>query len=418
MNKSVEEIKVCSKCGRKLPIERFSLRYKANGKNSYRSLCKQCEYRSKKERMQKKRIEDFSKDINMKIPRHYKKVHPQRILNLNGINIELIGADEVFVKLLDYKNAWVSNYGRVVSYYNREYYLSRKKVNEDGEICYQINKNVFDGKNWVWRKKTVEAWRLVVNEFIVNYDIANNTYCWHIGNNKEDNYYKHLYPLNKYQYDAVMSHFEDYKDDSEEYILGVINSVDYKPDGWKPVYMKKSMFGIGYLGCSDADTKGEIYRKWANMMQRCYSEATHKIKPYYRDSRAHEEWWNFSNFREWYRENIIEGRKFDLDKDILVQGNNIYGSDTCSLVTHYANTIFQHRGIETNIVKSNIKGKFDASVSILGKTKEVGSFDTYEEAEKQLLLFRKETITKYANKNRNKVPYKVYEAMIKWEVAN
>lgn len=179
MNKSIEEIKVCSKCGRKLPIERFSLRYKANGKNSYRSSCKQCEYRSKKERMQKKRIEDFSKDINMKILRHYKKVHSQRILNLNGINIELIGADEVFVKLLDYKNAWVSNYGRVVSYYNRGYYLSRKKVNEDGEICYQINKNVFDGKNWVWRKKTVEAWRLVVNEFIVNYDIANNTYCWH-----------------------------------------------------------------------------------------------------------------------------------------------------------------------------------------------------------------------------------------------
>lgn len=81
--------------------------------------------------------------------------------------------------------------------------------------------------------------------------------------------------------------------------------------------MKRSMFGIGYLGCGDVDIQAEIYRKWANMMQRCYSEVTHRLKPYYKDcSRVCEEWWNFSNFREWYRENIIEGRKFGLDKYI------------------------------------------------------------------------------------------------------
>lgn len=82
-----------------------------------------------------------------------------------------------------------------------------------------------------------------------------------------------------------------------------------------------------------------------------------------------EEWWNFANFREWYRENIIEGRKFDLHKDILVQGNNVYSPNTCSLVTHYANTIFQRRGIETNIVWNSTSVSDDASVYILGKTK-------------------------------------------------
>ena len=85
------------------------------------------------------------------------------------------------------------------------------------------------------------------------------------------------------------------------------------------------------------------------------------------------------------------------------------------MVTHYANTIFQRRGIETNIVQNSVSGKFDASVYILGKTKQIGSFDSRDEAEKMLLLYRKELINKFARRNRNKVPYKVYEAMMKWD---
>ena len=162
--------------------------------------------------------------------------------------------------------------------------------------------------------------------------------------------------------------------------------------------MKKNLCGIGYLGCDDADVKGTIYRKWSNMMQRCYSEVTHRLKPYYKGCMVCEEWQNFSNFREWYRKNIIEGRKFDLDKDILVQGNTIYSPKTCALVTHYANTVFQRRGIKKNIVQNAATGKFDTSISILGKTKEIGSSETREEAEKQLHAYRKEFINKFAKK--------------------
>lgn len=87
---------------------------------------------------------------------------------------------------------------------------------------------------------------------------------------------------------------------------------------------------------------------------------------------------------------------------------------TCALVTHYANTVFQRRGIETNIVQCVTTGKFNASATILGKIKEIGAYETREEAERQLLLYRKEFINHFAKKNRNKVPYKVYEAMVKW----
>lgn len=98
----------------------------------------------------------------------------------------------------------------------------------------------------------------------------------------------------------------------------------------------------------------------------------------------------------------------------MVQGNNVYSPNTCSLVTHYANTIFQRRGIETNIVWNSASDKYDASVCILGKTKEIGTFNSRGEAEKTLFLYRKELIAKFARRNRNKIPYKIYEAMMNW----
>lgn len=414
MNQSNNETKLCKKCGKQVPINQMNVKVNKGGRRQS-NICKDCYNAHRRQKRRDANIRKFMADDSMKLQIHYKEIHPAHILDMEQPGIEPIAEDEVFVKLLDYKDSWISNYGRAVSYYNSRYFFTRKKANKDGEICYQLSRNVFDGRNWVWKKQVIEAWKLVVKEFIVNYDIANNSRCWHKGNNKSDTYYRHLYPLNQYQYDAVSRHYEETGDDSEEYILDVMNSVDYRPDGWEPSHMKKSFFGIGYLGCGDADVRGEIYIKWANMMQRCYSEVTHRLKPYYKDCRGCEEWQNFSNFREWYRENIIEGRKFDLDKDILVQGNNVYGPNTCSLVTHYANTIFQRRGIETNIVQNSVSGKFDASVYILGKTKQIGSFDSRDEAEKMLLLYRKELINKFARRNRNKVPYKVYEAMMKWD---
>lgn len=320
--------------------------------------------------------------------------------------------DELFVKLLDYKNTWISNYGRTLTRYGNKFCLMRKKYSKNNEVAFQLNRNVFSGKRWGYEKKLVEAWTLVVQEFIVNYDIANTICCWHKGNSKGDNYYRHIYPLNRYQYDAVMDKYLECGEDSEEYIMEIMNSVDYRPDGWNPVNMKRSVLEIGYLGCNDANVKSSSYRKWHNMLARCYNSKIHTYKPYYKPCTVIEEWQSYANFREWFRQNNIEGRKLDLDKDMLIQGNKVYGSDTCALVTHYANTIFEDRGIKTNTTRNPHTGKFDTSMSVLGKRNVIGSFETEEAAQRGLLAYKKEFIMKYARKNRNKVPRKVYEAMM------
>ena len=400
----LKETRICSRCGRELPLERFS---------GDRGWCKNCMsfYSSEARGF-------VTKENIVKIERIYKEPIPQRILNTEQASIDLISPDECFVRLINYKNAWISNYGRPLEYSNGKYVFKRVSENESGEKICTLQKNVYDGEKWIWQKHTIEVWRLVVSIFIVNFDMVGNTHCWHKGNNKADNYYKNIYPMNDKQYNEVLNRYTDGADITDELITDIVNDIKYKADDWYANKWKRTVFGIGYLGCNDADanrTDNYIYSKWANMMQRCYDEETHKLKPYYALCTAEIEWLNFSNYREWHRENEMGDRKVDLDKDVLIQGNTVYGSETCSLIPHFTNTIFEERGADTNIVLNNDTGKYDVTMSILGKREEVGTFDTEEEAKQGFIAYKQDYIRKFAKKCKGKVPNKTYEAMLNWK---
>ena len=400
--------KICNKCGRELPLERFSDKKKKS------SWCKNCcsAYISE--------LNGFgiTEENAVKIERIYKEPIPERILDIKQAGIELASPDECFVQLINYKKAWISNYGRPLEYYNGKYVFKRTKKNELGEKVCTLQKNVYDGEKWIWQKHTIEVWRLVVGAFIVNFDIVGNTHCWHKDNNKDDNYYKNIYPVNDKQYNALLEKYSDGNDITEELILEIVNDIKYKADDWYASKWKRKTFGVGYLGCNDADANNGnyIYSKWSNMMQRCYDEETHKLKPYYAPCTAEIEFQNFSNYREWHKENAMGDRKVDLDKDVLIRGNNVYGSETCTLIPHFTNTIFENRGADTNIVLNNDTGKYDVTMSILGKREEVGSFDTEEEARQGFIDYKQDYIRKYAKKCKGKVPNNTYEAMVNWVV--
>lgn len=404
----LKETKICSKCGRELPLDRF----RKDGRNWCKNCCST--YSSE--------VRGFAitEENAVKIERIYKEPIPQRILDTEQASIDLISPDECFVRLINYKNAWISNYGRPLEYNNGKYVFKRVSENESGEKICTLQKNVYDGEKWIWQKHTIEVWRLVVSIFIVNFDMVGNTHCWHKGNNKADNYYKNIYPMNDKQYNEVLNRYTDGADITDELITDIVNDIKYKADDWYANKWKRTVFGIGYLGCNDADanrTDNYIYSKWANMMQRCYDEETHKLKPYYALCTAEIEWLNFSNYREWHIENAMGDRKVDLDKDVLIQGNTVYGSETCTLIPHFTNTLFEApKGTDTNIVLNNETGKYDVTMSILGKKEDVGAFDTEEEAKQGYIDYKQEYIRKFAKKCKGKVPYKTYEAMLNWVV--
>ena len=235
-----------------------------------------------------------------------------------------------------------------------------------------------------------------------------------LDNNMKDNYYKHLYPVTELQYEVIKKVYDDTGVAAEEQIMSIVNSAEYKYNGWNPKCFKRTYEGKGYIGTNDVDCKSPEYQRWTNMIQRCYNKNVHKYKPYYKDKKVCEEWLNFANFRIWYREHIIEGAKVDLDKDILCQGNKVYSPETCVFVEHYINTIFE-RSVKRRIVQNKEK-QYEVYMIVLNKNISFGKFDTKEEAEKGYITGKKDYILKLADSCKGKVQDCLYNAMVNWNV--
>lgn len=149
--------------------------------------------------------------------------------------------------------------------------------------------------------------------------------------------------------------------------------------------------GVGYLGVGKyVTTKNykvtEEYKRWVSMMQRGYNEDFKIKNPTYKDCTVCEEWHNFQVFAEWYTNQKGYGKGFDLDKDILIEGNKHYSPETCCLVPVQINRAFTEHSYKSSGlpkgVRKNISGNYSVTVCAEGKQEYVGTFKTIEEATK------------------------------------
>ena len=186
----------------------------------------------------------------------------------------------------------------------------------------------------------------------------------------------------------------------------------------------KTIFERGCLGSEKTGIKDWRYIIWHSMMDRCYNPRRLEKHPTYKEATVCEEWLNFMNFRKWFDKNYyeIENQKMELDKDILIKGNKVYSPNTCVFVPNHINTLF--------IKKDASRGKYPIGVSF---HKRLGLFRAYcnDEHNKQIHLgyytseieafnhykkYKEELIKKVADKYKNKIPKKLYEAMYKYKV--
>lgn len=166
------------------------------------------------------------------------------------------------------------------------------------------------------------------------------------------------------------------------------------------------------------------YKVWNDMIHRCNDTKTQRKQPNYKDCTVCDEWLNFQNFAKWYEENYyeIEGHVMCLDKDILIKGNKIYSPETCCIVPHCINDLF---------VKSNaIRGEYPIGVGLhkhsgryrayikLGtrKVKHIGYYDTISEAFNAYKTYKEDYIKQTADKFKEHLPTKVYEALYNYQV--
>lgn len=102
--------------------------------------------------------------------------------------------------------------------------------------------------------------------------------------------------------------------------------------------LKRTSYGIGYLGYGHKNYSRRTYTVWNSMIRRCYSIDRLDKFPSYKGCTVCDEWHNFSVFAEWYESNYPkDGGDYHLDKDIKIVGNKIYSPNTCIFVSSRVN---------------------------------------------------------------------------------
>lgn len=200
---------------------------------------------------------------------------------------------------------------------------------------------------------------------------------------------------------------------------------------YHPNVFEVGMIGIKYPAKINGKNTKE-YTTWFSMLERCYYKKHKEIRLTYNNVVVCEEWLLFENFYEWLHsqpnfDKWYNGKRWCLDKDILIKNNKVYSSDACCLVPENVNLLFgKHsakRGkcpIGVSYNKRNKKYRVEVSkIGANGKYRDY--FGYHNTVEESFLIYKKEKESyikqvaqeEFANGNITK---KCYEAMMNYEV--
>ena len=187
-----------------------------------------------------------------------------------------------------------------------------------------------------------------------------------------------------------------------------------------------SVLGKGVVGNLFPTKSGskltKEYLLWTNMLKRCYSENFHLKHVSYVGCTVSENFMQYTYFYEWCNSQIgfgVEG--FQLDKDILSKGNKIYSEDTCVFVPNEINCLTinteSKRGIYPVGVSYNENTRnYSTYMSAYSKLKYLGRYNTPEQAFLAYKIAKESYIKEVAEKWRDKIDPRVYDALMKWEI--
>ena len=192
-------------------------------------------------------------------------------------------------------------------------------------------------------------------------------------------------------------------------------------------HMAPSVYGIGFIGkgkFKSNDENGKVtkcYNTWIDVHARCYDPKCQEKHPTYKGCKVCKEWNNYQEFAKWDNENYYEvgNERMELDKDILCKGNKIYSPDTCIYVPHSINSLFVKRDNERGeypIGVRKMRNKFEARLTKGNEQMHLGLYSTPEEAFQVYKHAKEQYIKEVAEKYKGKIPYRLYEALMNYEV--
>lgn len=195
--------------------------------------------------------------------------------------------------------------------------------------------------------------------------------------------------------------------------------VNIKSGGVKNPY-DRTVRGIGYLGDGKYKTNRTLHERrafgiWCGIIDRCYNETYRDKYSAYKGCLICDEWQCYQTFREWYDSEFytVGTERTHIDKDILYKNNKIYSPKTCLLVPQRINMLFSHKPNKHNLpngVRLSTSNQFEAFYA----GKKIGNFNSVEEAAVAHDKAKKQAINRVAIEYKDKIPQKVYEALVNW----
>lgn len=179
--------------------------------------------------------------------------------------------------------------------------------------------------------------------------------------------------------------------------------------------------GVGYKGIGRFLVKinnktTREYRAWKSMLVRCFCPILKSKYPTYLDCTVCEDWLDFQVFAEWYI-NQENWEEYDLDKDLLIKGNKHYSPETCLLLPKFINTTLAGGGNSGKVLPKGV-GKYNNTGRYMARHKgtTLGVYDTTTEAFSVYKAVREKYIKEVANKYKDQIDSRAYEALMKYEV--
>lgn len=185
------------------------------------------------------------------------------------------------------------------------------------------------------------------------------------------------------------------------------------------------LYGVGILGNEGMINKQGCceyeYKLWSTMLQRAYCDKLHERSPTYKGCKTSENFNHYPYFKEWCNKQIGFGNKgWALDKDVLVKGNKVYSEDMCCFVPKEINNCILRGNREKShivgVTKQSSNCGFSASLSVEGRMKFLGMFSTELEAFLAYKQAKEARIKDVANKWKEQIDPRVYEALMKYQV--
>ena len=169
------------------------------------------------------------------------------------------------------------------------------------------------------------------------------------------------------------------------------------------------------------------YTVWYSMSQRCHNSKIHKQKPTYSGCAISDNFKSLPYFLDWAKQQVGhnsrdgEGRKFNLDKDILIKGNKVYSENTCVFVPMEINNLILNSRVTRGEFPVGVHyekscNKFQAYIRKNGKRVHLGRYNTVEEAFYTYKRVKEAYIKDVANKWKEQIDIRVYNVLMNWTI--